>query len=275
MAEQEGDSGSPRIDLRVPSITVLSPKPQAGKDVLVEFELQNAAGLAAKGVSTGFHLSTNSSLSDQDLFLGTHFVPRVDAVSSTKFKLSLRLPSHVRGPFYVGAIADYLNSVTEVLENNNGRATAMAVAAAESTVRRVEFQPRLSTSALRLHDVHLTPGAGSKCGLAVTAPGFAGKPYTLGTGTPIPSFRGASRAPPAAGVDQHLVTEGATQDNRPRDMLETQGSLSCLRLGLRCTRTPWRALLPSSPARHDPLAPTRGRCEQAVVCQHCSPRVRY
>ena len=106
-------------DLDVSSFTVPAAV-AAGGTISVTDTVTNVGGSAAPGSSTAFYLSTNSSLSAEDVPLGSRVVPALAAGAANLGSKDLTIPSTtVTGSYYVIAMADGTDAILETSETNN------------------------------------------------------------------------------------------------------------------------------------------------------------
>ena len=100
----------------------------------------NDSLVSAPASSTGLYLSTNSSITTSDSFLGLVSVPILGALRSYSRSVSVRAPSALpSGTCWVGGYADYRRHVAEFSEGDNGLGRA---------VRCVDTRPDLVVSSI-------------------------------------------------------------------------------------------------------------------------------
>jgi subtilase family serine protease len=98
----------------------------ADRDLVVTDTTKNQGSGAAPDSSTGFYLSTNTSFDASDIFLGSRPVPRLDPAAVHSASTTLHIPAGtLSGSYYVIAKADSIDAVSESVETNNVRATAV------------------------------------------------------------------------------------------------------------------------------------------------------
>jgi len=106
-------------DLDVSSFTVPA-EVAAGGTIAVTDTVTNVGGSASPGSSTTFYLSTNSSLSAEDVLLGSRVVPALAAGAANAGSKDLTIPSTtVTGSYHVIAMADGNDAILETSEANN------------------------------------------------------------------------------------------------------------------------------------------------------------
>ncbi|HEX6165105.1 MAG TPA: CARDB domain-containing protein [Vicinamibacterales bacterium] len=122
----------------------------AGSVVTVSDVTTNQGGGLAIATQTSFYLSANTALDAGDVFLGARVVPELNAAQTSSVTTPLTIPSGTGvGSYYVIAKADHGAVVTELLETNNTRTSAVmkvgpdltvpALTAPASVVRNVAF----------------------------------------------------------------------------------------------------------------------------------------
>jgi|GEM_PF-3910958 len=117
------------VDLSGSYFNVLSPSLNTGDFFTTEFAISNSRTNPSGAFDVDFYLSSNSTISTFDRYLGSYTVSNVPGNSSTgTLTTSLRLPSwedpfwdgNVNGTdFYIGMIVDANNDVAEINESNN------------------------------------------------------------------------------------------------------------------------------------------------------------
>jgi subtilase family serine protease len=110
-------------DLIVTAVTVPASGTPGGT-ISVTDTTRNQGGGTSPASATGFYLSTNSSFSPDDTFIGSRDVgalaANVSATASTVVQLPLDTPT---GSYQVIAVADWNDAVDETVDNNNTRAS--------------------------------------------------------------------------------------------------------------------------------------------------------
>ena len=119
-ALHNGDSGT--VDLTVSSLTG-PPQGRRGGRINLSASVSNAGTGAAGPFRLGFYLSSDSTITTGDTFIGSCAVPGLSAGGTASCNPSLTVPSDLPlGTYYLGAIADDLGQVQESNENNNALA---------------------------------------------------------------------------------------------------------------------------------------------------------
>ncbi len=166
-------------DLRVTYLSAPS-SATAGSSILVGSRTFNAGGGTASSSLTAIMLSTNSTITHADVFLGQYSTGILASGSSRFRTLSLRIPYVTNGgTHYLGAWADHSNTVQEGNEANNILTRAISIANYSGAGRFVEFRPRWGTGALSTTVASIDASVGGWAGMAVTAPHYKGYWYLL------------------------------------------------------------------------------------------------
>ena len=155
-------------DLDVSSFTVPS-EVAAGGTISVTDTVTNVGGSASPGSSTTFYLSTNSSLSAEDVLLGSRVVPALAAGAANAGSKDLTIPSTTgTGSYYVIAKADGNDAILETSETNNTYSRSikiggdLVISAADGLERRVK-----PDAECQRHDDQRRRGRGCGVGHAV------------------------------------------------------------------------------------------------------------
>jgi subtilisin family serine protease/subtilase family serine protease len=119
-------------DMAVTALAVPSSAP-AGGSIVVGDTTKNQGPAAVPITTTRFYLSTNSSLSAEDVLLGGRTVGALAAGASDIGSATLAIPAGiVPGTYYVIAVADGGGVVAEAVESNNSRTRAISITASGS-----------------------------------------------------------------------------------------------------------------------------------------------
>jgi subtilase family serine protease len=106
-------------DLTVSSVSVPG-SGGAGVAITVTDTTADPGGGAAPASKTGYYLSTNTALDSGDVLLGFRSVAAIPAGGTNSGSASVVIPAGTTaGVYYVIAVADYDNSVSETNETNN------------------------------------------------------------------------------------------------------------------------------------------------------------
>jgi subtilase family serine protease len=117
-------------DLRISSLTVPFPV-VAGSTVNVTDVVQNQGGEGSPAATTRYFLSANGSFDAGDIPLGSRLVPALGPGASSSGTTAMTIPAGTTpGYYYVLALADHDEVVTETDENNNERTKQTKVNAA-------------------------------------------------------------------------------------------------------------------------------------------------
>src|SRR5499427_11077606 len=100
----------------------------AGMSITVTDTTKNQGGGAADPTTTRFYLSTNTLLDASDVPLGSRAVPALAAGATNSGSTAVTIPTATAsGTYYILAVADADNVVTETQENNNVYYTSVRV----------------------------------------------------------------------------------------------------------------------------------------------------
>jgi subtilase family serine protease len=114
-------------DLTVYGLSV-SANALAGGTTTVTDTVKNVGGGTAAPTTTRFYLSTNYVVDAADVLIGSRIVPAIDPGAANAVTTSLSIPAQTTtGWYYIIAVADADNVVTEPVETNNTRATALRI----------------------------------------------------------------------------------------------------------------------------------------------------
>jgi len=109
----------PKPDLVVPAVSV-PPSGTAGERVSVSATIKNAGDATASSSYAYFYLSTDTTVTSEDIFLGKEYVSSLSAGSLKTVSYSAAIPPGIpEGTYYIGARADGAGSVAEQNEGNN------------------------------------------------------------------------------------------------------------------------------------------------------------
>jgi subtilase family serine protease len=107
----------------------LSATAVAGGTTTVTDTVKNVGGSTAAPTTTRFYLSTNYVFDAADVLIGSRIVPAIDAGATNAAATSLQIPAQTTTGlwYYIIAVADADNVVTEPVETNNTRAAALRI----------------------------------------------------------------------------------------------------------------------------------------------------
>jgi subtilase family serine protease len=147
-------------DLKVTSAAAPSTGAADG-DIVVTDTTTNQGTGPSQPSETGFYLSTNTSLGEGDVWLGSRLVPLLDPAATHVLSTTLHIPlSTATGSYYVLAKADWVNTIDESVETNNVKASGA-----------IKFGPDVIISALT---VPASAAAGSTIGVSETTKNLGG-----------------------------------------------------------------------------------------------------
>ena len=114
-------------DLTVSALT-MSATAVAGAPISVVDTVKNVGGATAAPTTTRFYFSTNYVFDAADVLIGSRSVPAIGPGATNAVATSLTIPAQTAaGLYYIIAVADADNVITEPLETNNTRATALRI----------------------------------------------------------------------------------------------------------------------------------------------------
>jgi subtilisin family serine protease/subtilase family serine protease len=133
----------------------------ADADLVLTDTTRNQGTGTAVVSTTGFYLSTNTTLDAADVFLGSRPVPQLAPSATHTVSTTLRIPAAtVGGSYYVLAKGDFDDRISESSETNNVRSTSP-----------VKVGPDVTVSALR---VPATAAAGTSFSVSDTTQNVGG-----------------------------------------------------------------------------------------------------
>ncbi|WP_281184610.1 CARDB domain-containing protein [Trichlorobacter lovleyi] len=91
----------------------------AGQTISVPVTIQNQGTGAAGTFYIGLYLSTDSTITASDTFLGEEYLSSLAAGTQRSYTASVVLPASASGTYYIGAIVDTRSAVSESEEANN------------------------------------------------------------------------------------------------------------------------------------------------------------
>ncbi|MDE5443681.1 matrixin family metalloprotease [Bradyrhizobium sp. CSA207] len=139
-------------DLTASFDSVSSTTIAAGGSATVDFWMVNFGKAVAAASTSGFYLSTDSTITTGDTLLTTVTSPGLTANGTSGYfdhqTVALTLPGNLApGTYYIGGIADYTNSIAESNEvNNNHNATQITVTAPAKPDLTASFDSVSSTT---------------------------------------------------------------------------------------------------------------------------------
>jgi subtilase family serine protease len=119
---------TPGIDLSINSPSSSPSQVYVGNSLSTSGYLYNQGSLSTSAATVGYYLSTDNSLSSNDILIGTNGAITVGSSSYVSFYGTATIPGATApGYYYVLFVADYLNQVTETNESNNVSSTSIQV----------------------------------------------------------------------------------------------------------------------------------------------------
>lgn len=163
-----------RGNLQISALTASTTSAVAGSLVTLRATVRNAGSNTAAASLTGYYLSSDSRITTTDTLLGSSSTPSIAAGRTSLASRSVRIPSTVRTvTCYLGAYADYRNTVSEASEVDNGRGIAVrCIARPDLTVTACTYSASGTT---------WVPGAAVTVRATVRNAGFASSPSSIAT----------------------------------------------------------------------------------------------
>ncbi|MDE5074539.1 MAG: hypothetical protein O4749_00170, partial [Trichodesmium sp. St5_bin2_1] len=130
----DNNSTEKPVTIKVPSLIDLSflsfytdLEATSGDDISIDFQVNNKGNKSVQNIPINFYLSENNIISSsRDKYLGSYNLSNLNKNSSTKtLQKTLKLPNsnndfwNSSGEYYIGAIVDANNSISETDERNN------------------------------------------------------------------------------------------------------------------------------------------------------------
>jgi subtilase family serine protease len=127
----------PGTDLQMTAISGPASSP-AGKAVYMSNTVKNRGDIKSGAFKIGLYLSTDSTITTSDTFLGYSYVASLGVNATRDSNTRANIPAgQAPGNYYIGAYADYQNAVAESNENNNAIATPFEVTAPDLVVSAI------------------------------------------------------------------------------------------------------------------------------------------
>ena len=132
MAGTQITIGDHDVDLTVSNVfadLAINDNISAGQNITIRSTVNNAKGNVSAGHVVGLYLSRDQDIEHSDIYLGEWTTENALAVGEEESaSISVMLPlSLEKGVYYVGAIADTSDTVTEKSETNNATASATSI----------------------------------------------------------------------------------------------------------------------------------------------------
>ncbi len=124
------------IDLQPTAMTTTATKYMAGKTVSFNFKIKNNGATNSGSATARLYLSTNSTISTSDTYLGKAYTTSYTAGQTKSYSSSFKLSTSLKaGTYYVGVVSDYSNAQKEYSETNNTRGYKITVTKAQPDIR--------------------------------------------------------------------------------------------------------------------------------------------
>jgi len=108
-------------DLTTSNISVSDITPSPGQDLIVIYQIANAGSAAADGFDAALYLSTDPSITTEDMFIGFQHFDHLAVNSFTTGDITAMMPATATlgATYYLGILVDNFNAIAEFNENNN------------------------------------------------------------------------------------------------------------------------------------------------------------
>lgn len=111
-----------------------------GQTIAIPITVKNESGTAAGGFYVGLYLSPDNVITTGDTYLGIMPVGSLAARMNQALNFTVTIPSVSGGAYYIGAIVDVYNGVTESNNDNNTLAMPIIVNGINSSGGAMSFQ---------------------------------------------------------------------------------------------------------------------------------------
>jgi hypothetical protein len=128
-SENSDNSSQPaKSDLVIVNESLTPSSVKAGESINVSCLVKNQGAETAASSRAGYYLSSNTTWSSADVYLGDDAVGALNKNSTSAESASLSIPaSTAPGDYYILFVADYEKAISESNESNNVAARAMTV----------------------------------------------------------------------------------------------------------------------------------------------------
>ncbi len=116
------------VDLQISTISATNTNPSAGSFIYVSNTETNEGNIEAGAHHIGYFLSKDSTYDSGDKYLSANYFASLAGESSADFNPALFIPTTTPdGVYYIVAVADYGNTISEIEEYNNTRALRIVI----------------------------------------------------------------------------------------------------------------------------------------------------
>ena len=140
----------PGVDLRITEVNGNPTQLETGDTLTISSTVTNSGTTSvAPGHVVGVYLSTDPIIDQTDTLVSSWAttLSLVDNVTETR-ELSIMVPASLgTGNYYIGAIADYENTITEINENNNSLANVVAISVGSDSDLVMQAVSSMATTA--------------------------------------------------------------------------------------------------------------------------------
>lgn len=127
LPEPEDPDPNHAPDLSIAQMTVSEGGITAGTDFTLTWTCENTGTADAQPFTTGFYLSDDEVIGEEDLFLNSQYVALLRNGSQIEYQTVLNIPEGYSGNKYLIACADINNTVNESIENNNSKVLQLTI----------------------------------------------------------------------------------------------------------------------------------------------------
>jgi len=120
-----GGGGDP--DLFVKKLKGKPTTVTVGQQLKIKARIKNKGGSASTATTVNFYLSPDATYDATDILLGSETVPALNKNKSKKIKKTVIIPSVGAGTYYIIAIVDPGDTVTESDETNNTKVATKVI----------------------------------------------------------------------------------------------------------------------------------------------------
>ncbi len=122
-----GNGGGGDPDLYVKKLKGKPTTVTVGQQLKIKARIKNKGGSASTATTVNFYLSPDATYDATDILLGSETVPALNKNKSKKIKKTVIIPSVGAGTYYIIAIVDPGDTVTESDETNNTKVATKVI----------------------------------------------------------------------------------------------------------------------------------------------------
>ena len=179
-------------DLVISKFIRTPPVVNAGSVVVATVETRNAGtGPTGAASVTGIYLSGDTTITTNDVFLGSYPVPNLAPLATTSVTKNYQVPFCASGSLHLGAIADAKSAIAESDETNNTASATQVVNRYQGSGKRIEWRgPKLDNmnGPMTTTDARFPKGKAFSAKMCIAAPKDGGKFAICIWSTSAPAF---------------------------------------------------------------------------------------